>query len=99
METINEITNPTAEHSIFSFEGKIGRGKYFLTMLALNAILTISAAISPIATLIVSPITVWIYLAQSAKRCHDLGHSGWYQIIPFYEFALLFAAGETSLAQ
>lgn len=36
---------------------------------------------------------MWIRLAQSAKRCHDINRSGWYQIIPFYTLVLLFDAG------
>lgn len=36
----------------------------------------------------------WFLLAQGAKRCHDLGHSGWFQIIPFYVLAMLFCEGQ-----
>lgn len=38
----------------------------------------------------------WFIWAQGAKRCHDRGNSGWYQIIPFYGFWMLFAEGETT---
>lgn len=36
----------------------------------------------------------WFLWAQGAKRCHDRGNSGWYQIIPFYGFWMLFADGD-----
>ncbi len=37
---------------------------------------------------------LWFAWAQGAKRCHDLGNSGWWQLIPFYGFWLLFADGQ-----
>lgn len=38
---------------------------------------------------------LWFTLAQGAKRCHDLGKSGWWVIVPFYGLWLLFADGES----
>lgn len=36
----------------------------------------------------------WFGIAQCAKRCHDLGHSGWMQFVPFYNpFCLVFQDG------
>jgi uncharacterized membrane protein YhaH (DUF805 family) len=37
---------------------------------------------------------MWFMLAQGCKRCHDRDNSGWYQIIPFYFFVLLFGDSE-----
>jgi uncharacterized membrane protein YhaH (DUF805 family) len=39
----------------------------------------------------------WFLWAQGAKRCHDRGNSGWYQIIPFYVLWMLFANSENGL--
>ena len=33
----------------------------------------------------------WFMLANAVKRSHDLGNSGWWILIPFYGFWLLFA--------
>ena len=37
---------------------------------------------------------LWFFCAQGAKRCHDRGNSGWYQIIPFYGWVMLFGGGD-----
>ena len=42
---------------------------------------------------------IWILYAQGAKRCHDRGNSGWFQIIPFYVFWMIFAEGESNTNQ
>lgn len=47
-----------------------------------------------IVLLIILILFIWFSLAQGAKRCHDIGVSGWYQLIPFYGFWLLFKKGE-----
>ncbi len=39
-------------------------------------------------------ILMRISLSQGAKRCHDVGKSGWYLLIPFYVFYLIFAEGQ-----
>lgn len=44
----------------------------------------------------------WLVAAQGTKRCHDLGKSGWTQLIPFYNLSLLFtdgAIGENSYGE
>jgi uncharacterized membrane protein YhaH (DUF805 family) len=37
---------------------------------------------------------LWFLWAQGAKRCHDIGKSGWWQIVPFYVLWMLFQAGD-----
>ncbi len=42
-------------------------------------------------------LLIW-YLFQSIKRCHDLGDSGWYVLIPIFNpFALLLLKGEDGI--
>ena len=43
-----------------------------------------------VALLLSIPMT-WSIIAQSTKRCHDVGKSGWFQLIPFYWVYLSFA--------
>lgn len=99
-------TNPTTKkkmfRNIFSFEGRIRRTEYGLTYLlyCLYSLLMnileesdISAGFAVFWLMLLLP-TVWVLYAQGAKRCHDLGHSGWYQLIPFYFFWMIFQEGD-----
>jgi len=36
----------------------------------------------------------WFMWAQGAKRCHDRGNSGWFQLIPFYRLWMMFAESD-----
>ncbi|PYF74357.1 uncharacterized protein DUF805 [Pedobacter nutrimenti] len=36
----------------------------------------------------------YFIIAQTAKRCHDRGDSGWWMIVPLYGFWMLFADGD-----
>lgn len=86
--------------NLFSFKGRIRRLEYGLTylgyILIVNVIEVVAAIYldiknSTIINLIVLILLIWIVLSQGAKRCHDRGNSGWYQIIPFYVFWMIFA--------
>ncbi len=81
----------------FSFQGRIRRTEYALSyIIYLAANLMIQTVIeyfgngSAFLILAIIPV-LWLLLAQGAKRCHDRGHNGWYQIIPFYSLWMLFA--------
>lgn len=90
----------------FSFDGRIRRSEYGLSFIIyilvatfLNLPLTSmrSTGQEPGAAglvLILFIPLLWFLWAQGAKRCHDLGNSGWWQLIPFYVFWLIFAEGE-----
>lgn len=41
-------------------------------------------------------VSLWALFAVSCRRCHDIGHSGWWQIIPLYRIAMLFINGDKS---
>lgn len=86
----------------FSFKGRIRRLEYNLSIL-IYVLIVVGAMIivyrfynyhfSTAYLIIRIPIT-WFILAQGAKRCHDVGNSGWYIIIPFYSIILMFIEGD-----
>ena len=94
---------PAMFSRVFSFNGRIRRLEYGLTYLAYclwNIPMRVMRedqisegyAIFYLVTLF--PL-LWIVFAQGAKRCHDRGNSGWYQIIPFYFLWMIFAEGDS----
>ena len=87
-------------NNLLSFKGRIRRREYALTYLGyfilsilLEVLILIAGDESNIEVVFLLP-AYYIMLAQGAKRCHDRGNSGWYQIIPFYVFWMIFAEGE-----
>jgi uncharacterized membrane protein YhaH (DUF805 family) len=83
-------------NSPFSFEGRIRRTEYCLSLLIyaiIMSIVNVGIKEAPALFLLYIP-GLWFLWAQGAKRCHDLGNNGFYQLIPFYPFWLMFADGQ-----
>ncbi|MDR0927359.1 MAG: DUF805 domain-containing protein [Ignavibacteria bacterium] len=92
----------------FSFKGRIGRLEYFFSIVVASfysfaigfaiGITSIDTEVYSVSMDILETVlslpAYWLILAQGAKRCHDRGNNGWFQIIPFYGLIMLFAAGE-----
>ena len=109
-DSANNIENPKTISSdkigmfsnSFSFEGRIRRTEYGISMIIYLIIFTIVNLIiesnveASIIILVYIPL-LWFLWAQGAKRCHDMGNSGWYQIIPFYVLWMIFADGEKGI--
>ncbi len=80
----------------FSLEGRIRRKEYvisFVIFFAFINLLGILTDLFAILELLYIPL-VWFIIAQGTKRCHDKNKEGWYQIVPFYLFALFFSEGD-----
>lgn len=87
----------------FSFKGRIRRLEYgisyiiYLLWYMITEVMmqgnnpSVGACVFALITFI--PM-LWFLWAQGAKRCHDRGNSGWYQLIPFYRLWMLFGDGE-----
>ncbi|MBE7177838.1 MAG: DUF805 domain-containing protein [Mucilaginibacter polytrichastri] len=83
----------------FSFEGRIRRTEfgislaiYVFSSIVINAMLESKTDGMPVFGLAYIPL-VWFIWAQAAKRCHDISRSGWWQLVPFYVFVLVFSEG------
>ena len=76
---------------MFSFEGRIRRREYGITILLFAVIIVFQALIK--IPYIHIPF-LWFLLAQGAKRCHDIGKSGWWQFVPFFGLWMLFKDGD-----
>jgi uncharacterized membrane protein YhaH (DUF805 family) len=82
--------------NVFSIKGRIRRLEYGLSVIIQTVIFLVLGVVedrweSDVFVLYIFP--AWFSWAQGAKRCHDLGNSGWFQVIPFYGFWLIFAEG------
>lgn len=84
----------------FSFEGRIRRTEFGLSIILMfigafiiGLIIGGTGMAEGIMYILLIPV-YWFVFAQGAKRCHDMGNSGWFQIIPFYALWMLFASGE-----
>jgi uncharacterized membrane protein YhaH (DUF805 family) len=87
----------------FSFKGRIRRLEYGLSCIVYLLVFSIIDLIMEsgdeiifVAYLAYIPM-FWFFWAQGAKRCHDRGNSGWYQIIPFYMLWMIFGDGEPGI--
>ena len=81
-ETVGDI--------LFSFEGRINRGKYWGYSLALSAALVAIAIFGLVgggeagfwsSYWIAIVFVVWPALALGVKRCHDRDRSGWFVLV------------------
>ena len=91
-------------HSVFSFKGRISRSSYFISLIVFFLVINFSYVLlygsnfqEPFLVfffLAIYFISYWFILSQGARRCHDVGKSGWMQIIPLYVFWMLFEVGD-----
>jgi uncharacterized membrane protein YhaH (DUF805 family) len=83
----------------FSFDGRIRRTEYGISVIIYAVIAVVISLIAEANrdasfVFIFYLPALWFLWAQAAKRCHDVGNSGWWQLIPLYGFWLLFQEGE-----
>ena len=88
-------------NNIFSFEGRIRRTEYgisFIILVFARVILSFmlfssgGENVNLAFFILMLPVRIFFF-TQGAKRCHDLGFSGWFQLIPLMPLYLIFGAG------
>ena len=78
--------------NVFSFKGRIRRTEYGISCLIYLIIIPLINSVAPTSHevgIFYIPL-LWLILSQGAKRCHDIGNSGLFQLIPFYVCWMLF---------
>ena len=86
---------------LFSFNGRIRRRDYWLYNFGLGVmgaainIFTLESVFELALVIFIAILFSWIYYATGAKRCHDCGYCGWWQIVPFFPIVLAFKPGVT----
>ena len=85
----------------FSFEGRIRRREYGISLIIFVIIFVLIALDASsggdsghsILILFLSPL-LWFQFAQGTKRCHDIGSNGWWQLLPFFFLWLIIEDGQ-----
>lgn len=77
-------------------EGRIRRAEFIVSLLIFLIVQVIIIEITLIGDytnffIVLSLPLLYFLVMQGVKRCHDRGNSGWFQLIPFYVFWMLFA--------
>jgi uncharacterized membrane protein YhaH (DUF805 family) len=81
--------------NIFSGKGRITRKEFelsFVMYILYYVVLGIAMMFSPFVGMVILlflPAAIWFIYAQGAKRCHDIGRSGWHHLVPFSRLKLL----------
>ena len=87
----------------FSFKGRAKRSEYWaicfpvVILSRMSYLIPDSAFENPVVSLgilVASILMFWIAIATCTRRCHDLGHNGFWQLIPFYGIWMGFVEGE-----
>jgi len=77
------------KNMFFSADGRIGRQEFWIGFLILLGVGVVLNFI-PLIGQVLSIVTIWCWICLYTKRLHDMGKSGWTQLLPI---GASFAAG------
>lgn len=84
--------------NLFTFDGRIRRLEYGISFIISTFSMTLISGFmykqEPLIIWITSIPVYWFLVSQGAKREHDLGNSGWWQLVPFRPLWLLIMEGQ-----
>ncbi len=87
---------------LFLFKGRATRTEYWIAAFVigplsslLNTLLTSDegAGLTGL-VVIIFILLIWVSLSIGARRCHDLGYNGFFQLIPFFPLVMAFKDSE-----
>jgi uncharacterized membrane protein YhaH (DUF805 family) len=85
---------------LFKPSGRINRQPYWIATLIVVGISIVSGIIDEFAkpvALLLSLLTWWIYIVLYIKRLHDIGRSGWWQLVMWLGSLVLIIVGAVML--
>ena len=89
----------TADLGSLSTDGRLTRSGLFVYLVLNVVLMAISLLISFLSVSLsfgVLTIGFWIFLIGMIKRAHDVGLSGWFILVPFWNVWLLIAPGQSA---
>ena len=78
----------------FSFKGRMGLNSYRGLTIGAGIVYRVVRGGHDFVTFAVCLILLAMLLSIGARRCHDIGKSGWWYLIPFYSVYLFFAKSD-----